>query len=76
VNKATAMERVRRRLSIQRNRVMAVGDGHNDRELLAWAGAHGRGVAMGQAPAAVIAAASELTGSIDHDGLAQILATL
>lgn len=76
VNKATAMERVRRRLGIQRNRVMAVGDGHNDRELLAWAGEHGRGVAMGHAPAAVAAAASEITGSIDHDGLAQILATL
>lgn len=76
VNKATAVERIRRRLGIDRTRVMAVGDGHNDSELLAWAAARGRGVAMGQAPAAVMAAAGETTASVFHDGLAQVLGTL
>jgi Cof subfamily protein (haloacid dehalogenase superfamily) len=76
VNKATAVERVRQHLAIQPHRVMAVGDGHNDLELLAWAATHGRGVAMGQAPVAVLAAANETTASVQQDGLARVLATL
>jgi 5-amino-6-(5-phospho-D-ribitylamino)uracil phosphatase len=76
VNKATAMERVRVELDIPRERVMVVADGRNDIELLSWASAHGRGVAMGQAPPEVIAAASELTGTVHDDGLAQVLASL
>ena len=58
VNKATAMERVRHALGIPRAHVVAVGDGRNDIELLQWAGAEGRGVAMGQAPDEVKAAAT------------------
>lgn len=76
VNKATAMERVRNELGIPRERVMAVADGRNDIELLSWAAEGGRGVAMGHAPADVIEAASELTGTVNDDGLAQVLATL
>jgi Cof subfamily protein (haloacid dehalogenase superfamily) len=76
VNKATAMERVRVELGIPRERVMAVADGRNDIDLLSWASAGGRGVAMGHAPADVIEAAGELTGSVRDDGLAQVLATL
>lgn len=76
VNKATAIERVRRELGIPRDRVMAVGDGRNDIDLLGWAAESGRGVAMGQAPAEVIEAAGELTGTVHEDGLAQVLATL
>ena len=76
VNKATAMERVRVELGIPRERVMAVGDGRNDIDLLVWAGKHGRGVAMGQAPADVIEVAGEVTGTVLEDGLAQVLATL
>ena len=41
VSKATAMERVRHALGIPRSRVVAVGDGRNDLELLQWAGAEG-----------------------------------
>lgn len=76
VNKATAMERVRVELGIPRERVMAVGDGRNDIDLLVWAGKHGRGVAMGQAPADVIEAAGEVTGTVLDDGLARVLGTL
>jgi 5-amino-6-(5-phospho-D-ribitylamino)uracil phosphatase len=76
VNKATAMERVRSALGIPRERVMAVADGRNDIELLTWAADRGRGVAMGHAPADVIDAAGELTGTVREDGLAQVLATL
>jgi HAD superfamily hydrolase (TIGR01484 family) len=76
VNKATAMERVRLELGIPRHRVMAVADGRNDIELLAWASESGRGVAMGQSPDDVIDAARELTGTVQEDGLAQVLASL
>lgn len=76
VTKATAIERVRRELGIPRDRVMAVGDGRNDIDLLTWAAESGRGVAMGHSPAEVIEAAGELTGTLHEDGLAQVLATL
>ena len=76
VNKATAIERVRIELGIPRDRVMAVGDGRNDIDLLSWASESGRGVAMGHSPAEVIEAASERTGTVHEDGLAQVLATL
>ena len=76
VNKATAMERVRAALGIPRERVMAVADGRNDIELLAWAAERGRGVAMGHSPTDVIDAANERTGTVHEDGLAQALASL
>jgi Cof subfamily protein (haloacid dehalogenase superfamily) len=76
VNKATAMERVRAELGIPRSRVMAVGDGRNDIDMLLWAGAQGRGVAMGQSPEDVLEAASELTVSVYDDGLAVVLSSL
>jgi 5-amino-6-(5-phospho-D-ribitylamino)uracil phosphatase len=76
VNKATAMERVRVLLGIPRERVLAVADGRNDIELLAWAAERGRGVAMGHAPADVLAVANEVTGTVSEDGLAEALATL
>jgi Cof subfamily protein (haloacid dehalogenase superfamily) len=76
VNKATAMERVREEVGIPRSRVMAVGDGRNDIDLLLWASVSGRGVAMGQAPDDVIRAAGEITASVLDDGLALVLGTL
>lgn len=76
VNKATAMERVRDRLGFPRDRVVAVGDGRNDVELLGWAEEQGRGVAMGQAPPEVRAAAGELTRPVEDDGLARVLDSL
>ncbi len=74
VNKSTALERVRELLEIPRTRVMAVGDGRNDIEMLEWASSEGRGVAMGQAPNVVVDVASEMTGTDLDDGVATLLA--
>jgi hydroxymethylpyrimidine pyrophosphatase-like HAD family hydrolase len=49
---------------------MAVGDGHNDMEMLAWAG---HGVAMGQAPWDVKEVADAVCLSVDDDGVALLL---
>jgi hydroxymethylpyrimidine pyrophosphatase-like HAD family hydrolase len=76
VNKGTALERVRGLLGVPRNRVLAVGDGRNDIEMFQWAGEDGRAVAMGQAPPEVIAAATEVTGTVLDDGLVTALAGL
>ena len=70
VSKASALEGVRLRLGVPAERTVAVGDGRNDLEMLAWA--H-RSVAMGQAPEEVRAAATEVTGSVEDDGLADVL---
>jgi Cof subfamily protein (haloacid dehalogenase superfamily) len=76
VNKATGMERVREWLDWPRSRIVAVGDGRNDIEMLEWASVLGRGVAMGQAPDEVKAVANEVTGSDLDDGLATTLASI
>jgi Cof subfamily protein (haloacid dehalogenase superfamily) len=76
VNKAVALERVRELLHIPRTRVMTIGDGRNDIEMLEWAAAEGRGVAMGQAPAEVKAVANETTGTDLRDGVAMVLKKL
>jgi Cof subfamily protein (haloacid dehalogenase superfamily) len=76
VNKATALERVRGLIEIPRERVLAVGDGRNDIDMLEWASAFGRGVAMGQAPDDVKKAANAVTSSVVDDGLAEVLAAL
>jgi Cof subfamily protein (haloacid dehalogenase superfamily) len=73
VNKSVALERVRDWLSIPRERVMAVGDGRNDIDMLAWASESGRGVAMGQAPQEVKDVANEVTLTDTQDGVATVL---
>ncbi len=75
VNKATALDRVRNRLGIARDRVLVAGDGRNDIEMLQWAGAGGGvAVAMGQAPAEVVRAATETTAADVDDGIPAALA--
>ena len=74
VNKSTALERVRGLLGIPRTRVLAMGDGRNDIDMLEWASVEGRGIAMGQAPDEVRSAANEITGSDLDDGVATVLA--
>jgi hydroxymethylpyrimidine pyrophosphatase-like HAD family hydrolase len=73
VSKASALEAVRVRLGVAPQRTVAVGDGRNDVEMLAWAT---RSAAMGQAPPEVRACATEVTGTIDEDGAAQVLESL
>ncbi len=76
VNKSTALERVRMWLDIPEERIVAVGDGRNDIEMFQWAGRSGRAVAMGQAPDEVKSAATEVTGTIDEDGVVAVLESL
>lgn len=73
VTKARALEQVRRRLGVDPERTLAVGDGSNDVDMLRWAA---RGVAMGHAGPDVRAAADEVTGAVDEDGVAAALAAL
>ncbi len=58
VHKASALEVVCARLGIDQADVLAMGDGHNDIEMLQWAG---RGVALGDASDKVRAAADHVT---------------
>ncbi|MGJ9404398.1 HAD family hydrolase [Arthrobacter sp. KK5.5] len=73
VNKASGIEVLRESLGIAPEDTVAVGDGRNDIEMLAWAG---RGVAMGQAPDEVKAAADEIAAGVDDDGLEAVLRSL
>lgn len=68
VTKASGLAEVAARLGIDPEQVLAIGDGRNDIDLLRWAG---RGVAMGQAPDEVKAAADDVTGTVYEDGAAQ-----
>ncbi|HEX4221413.1 MAG TPA: HAD hydrolase family protein [Pseudonocardiaceae bacterium] len=70
VTKGSALETLRIELGVAAEDTMAIGDGFNDVEMLAWA-AHG--VAMGQAPEPVRAVADEVTASVSEDGLALAL---
>ena len=70
VSKASGLATVCEKLGLSRNDVMAVGDGHNDMEMLAWAGL---GVAMGQAPWDVKEVADAVCESVDDDGVALLL---
>jgi Cof subfamily protein (haloacid dehalogenase superfamily) len=73
VSKASALEVVRERLGVAPQDTVAVGDGRNDVEMLAWAA---RGVAMGQAVPEVQAAADEVTAPVEEDGVAVVLEDL
>lgn len=73
VSKGSALELVRRHLGVEPDHTFAAGDQRNDLEMLRWAA---RGVAMGNAPVEVVAAADETTGAVEHDGLADALRPL
>ena len=73
VSKGSALELLRRRLGVEPEDTVAVGDQRNDVEMLQWAA---RGVAMGNAPDEVKTIAHEVTGSVTDDGLADVLDSL
>lgn len=75
VNKATGLQYVLRQLDVPVERVLTMGDGRNDIDMLAWSVAGGGiGVAMGQAPPEVAEVATERTGTDVDDGVATTLA--
>jgi HAD superfamily hydrolase (TIGR01484 family) len=67
VSKASGLALVADKLGVDRDDVLAIGDGRNDIEMLGWAG---RGVAMGQAIEEVRAAADDVTATVYDDGVA------
>ncbi|MFD9702687.1 HAD family hydrolase [Lentzea sp. NPDC059081] len=70
VTKGSALDELSQELGISPRDALAIGDGSNDVEMLRWAGL---GVAMGQAPASVQAAADEVAPTVLEDGAAQVL---
>lgn len=73
VTKASALERLREQWGVDPADTVAVGDGRNDLDMLRWAG---RGVAMGNADDVVRAAADDVTGHVDEDGVVDVLRSL
>ena len=70
VTKASALERLCRRLGIAASEVVAVGDMPNDLAMLDWAGT---GVAVANAAREVLDAADEVTAANTEDGVALVL---
>ena len=70
VTKASALERLCRRLGITAAEVVAVGDMPNDLAMLAWAGT---AVAVANAAPEVLEAADEVTAANVEDGVALLL---
>ncbi|WP_134765722.1 HAD family hydrolase [Nocardioides sp. 1609] len=67
VSKASGLQHVCDELGLSAADALAIGDGRNDLEMLAWAR---RGVAMGQAVEEVRAAADAVTETVYDDGVA------
>ncbi|HEY3338583.1 MAG TPA: HAD family hydrolase [Propionicimonas sp.] len=67
VNKATALAAVAASLGVAQADVLAIGDGRNDIEMIAWAG---RGVALGDAAEEVARQADHVTGTFAAGGTA------
>lgn len=70
VTKGSGLEAVAEQFGIAQADVMAVGDNHNDRDMLEWAGI---GVVMGNAEPELRSPAFHLTGTNDEAGLSQAI---
>lgn len=71
--KSVALRHVAERLGIQREEIVAFGDGVNDLDMLEYSGL---GVAMGNAPDRVKAIADRVAPSVAQDGVAQVIEEL
>lgn len=69
-SKGRALAFLSERIGVDRDEVMAIGDGHNDLDMIAWAG---HGVAMASAPQAVQDAAHSICAALIDDGTAQTI---
>ena len=69
-SKGRALAFLADRIGVQRDEVMAIGDGHNDLDMIAWAG---HGVAMASAPQPVLDAARTVCASLLEDGAAEAI---
>jgi Cof subfamily protein (haloacid dehalogenase superfamily) len=68
--KGTSLARLAASLGLDRDEVLAVGDNHNDRDMLEWAGT---GVVMGNAEDELKSLGFHVTGTHDEAGLAQAI---
>ena len=73
INKMTALRELTRRLGLLPENCIAFGDGHNDLEMIRWAGI---GVAMGNGREELKAAADLVCGATWEDGIARCLSEL
>ena len=67
LSKGIALATVAKRLGVERDQVIAIGDEENDVPMLQWAGL---GLAMGNAPDSVKRMAHAVIPSVDEDGVA------
>ena len=70
VDKAKSLERLLAMVNIDKDDVIAVGDGFNDLSMIEYAGL---GIAMGNAPGEVKSRANFVTSSNDEDGVAKVI---
>ncbi|WP_368486177.1 Cof-type HAD-IIB family hydrolase [Spiroplasma sp. DGKH1] len=70
ITKAWGIQQICQQYNIDRSQVMAIGNEHNDIEMLKWAAI---GVAVANADEDVKAIADVLTDSNDHDGVAKAI---
>ena len=70
ITKGTGLAEVAARFGVAQDEVMAVGDNHNDLDMLRWAGT---GVIMGNAEPELFLDGFHLTGTNDQAGLAQAI---
>lgn len=69
-SKASALEKLARRLNILPSEIMAIGDANNDIEMLKFAGLS---IAMGNASDHIKAITTDLTDDNNHDGVAKAI---
>jgi Cof subfamily protein (haloacid dehalogenase superfamily) len=73
VSKGCAVNALAKHLGIERDAILAIGDGTNDITMIA---AAGFGIAMGQSVEELKSRAAYITGHVDENGLAQAISKL